>query len=251
MKRCRKFCRESTTKKPDHHPKKRISEMSKKKRIEEEPQEHNHKPRWDFQARSEKQKLAWDAINENTITFLVGPAGTGKTYVPTAYAANALIEGQVNSIVITRPTIEAGEKLGYLPGEFSDKVKPFLMPILDAADKIMGPGSNTRIEVEKKTRIEPLAYMRGRTFSSSIILLDEAQNVTVSQMRMFLSRLGDGSKIIVNGDSTQSDIRDCRLMDFVDSLSKINGIGVVKFDDGDIVRHPLISKVLEATEHIK
>lgn len=225
--------------------------MSKKKRVEEDPQEQTHQVTWDFEARSDRQKEAWDAINENTITFLVGPAGTGKTHVPTAYAAYSLLNKHTKGIVITRPTIEAGEKLGYLPGEFSEKVKPFLMPILDAADKIMGPGSNTRGYVEKVTRIEPLAYMRGRTFSDSVILLDEAQNVTVSQMRMFLSRLGDNSKVIINGDSTQSDIRDCKLMDFVDSLEKVRGVGVVRFTDADIVRHPLISKVLQATEHIK
>ena len=224
--------------------------MSKKKRTEEEPQEQSQQDTWEFEARSEKQRIAWDAINENTITFLVGPAGTGKTYVPTAYAAYSLLKNHTKGIVITRPTIEAGEKLGYLPGEFSDKVKPFLMPILDAADKIMGHGSNTRARVEKCTRIEPLAYMRGRTFSNSVIILDEAQNVTVSQMRMFLSRLGDGSKIIVNCDSTQSDIRDCKLMDFVKALESVRGIGIVRFDDSDIVRHPLISKVLQATESI-
>lgn len=199
---------------------------------------------------NEKQQAAWEAIEDNFITFLIGPAGTAKSFLSTAYAAHSILTKSHQKIILTRPVVEAGERLGYLPGEFSDKIKPYLMPIMDAAEKILGKENAERMSIEEATEIAPLAYIRGRTFTRSICLLDEAQNVTASQMRMYLSRLGQGSKMIVNGDPDQSDIGRSPLNEMVDRLEGLRGVAVVRFNRSDIVRHPIIADVLDAIEHV-
>ncbi len=197
------------------------------------------------------QKQYVDAIRKNMIVFGVGPAGTGKTYLGMAMAIQAFKENQVSRIILTRPAIEAGEKLGFLPGDLQSKVDPYLRPLYDALYEIMGADSFTHNMEKGLIEVAPLAYMRGRTLDNSFIILDEAQNTTPAQMKMFLTRIGFGSKVIVTGDLTQKDLpygTRSGLDDALTILKNIDEISIIKFTNADVVRHPLVQRIVEAYE---
>ncbi|MDD4781385.1 MAG: PhoH family protein [Tissierellia bacterium] len=197
------------------------------------------------------QKRYMDLITSNDITFGIGPAGTGKTYLAVAAAVNAFRRKEVERIILTRPAVEAGEKLGFLPGDLQDKVDPYLRPLYDALFEIMGI-ENFMKNVEKQLiEVAPLAYMRGRTIDSAFIILDEAQNTTNEQMKMFLTRLGYGSKAVITGDITQIDLPDGKksgLKTVTRILKDVEGIGFMFFDTTDIVRHKLVQDIIKAYE---
>ena len=197
------------------------------------------------------QKKYIDAIQNNTITFGIGPAGTGKTYLAVAMAVRAFRDEQVSRIILTRPAVEAGEKLGFLPGDLQDKVDPYLRPLYDAMFDMMGP-ENFQRNMEKGTiEVAPLAYMRGRTLDDSFIILDEAQNTTPEQMKMFLTRLGFNSKAIVTGDVTQIDLPNAGrsgLVEEVKVLKNIDDIAIMRLTEKDVVRHKLVQDIIAAYE---
>lgn len=197
------------------------------------------------------QKEYVDSIRKNMITFGIGPAGTGKTYLAMTMAVSAFARGDVSRIILTRPAIEAGEKLGFLPGDLQSKIDPYLRPLYDALYEIMGQENFFRNSEKGLIEVAPLAYMRGRTLDGAFIILDEAQNTTPSQMKMFLTRIGFGSKIIVTGDLTQKDLP----ADTVSGLelarrviSDIDGISFINLTGADVVRHPLVQKIVNAYE---
>ncbi|TZE81854.1 PhoH family protein [Calorimonas adulescens] len=195
------------------------------------------------------QKLYIKAIKENDIVFAIGPAGTGKTYLAMAMAVNALKNREVGRIVLTRPAVEAGERLGYLPGDLQEKVDPYLRPIYDALYDIIGPETFQKHMEKGFIEVAPLAYMRGRTLDDSFIILDEAQNTTSEQMKMFLTRMGFGSKMIITGDITQIDLPNTRksgLKEVSKILDGIEGISFVYLTDKDVVRNPLVQKIVNA-----
>src|SRR5947209_1989468 len=203
------------------------------------------RPRTDGQARYVR------AMQDSDLTFCIGPAGTGKTYLAVGMATNLLRQGQVKRIVLVRPAVEAGERLGFLPGDIVAKVNPYLRPLFDALNDMLEPEQVKRYMENDVIEIVPLAYMRGRTLNQAVIILDEGQNTTVAQMKMFLTRMGHGSKIIVTGDITQVDLpRESRsgLIDAVHRLKKIERIAIVHLDENDIVRNPLVQLVLRAYE---
>ena len=195
------------------------------------------------------QKKYIDLIRQNTITFAIGPAGTGKTYLAMAMAITAFRSGQVNRIILTRPAIEAGEKLGFLPGDLQQKVDPYLRPLYDALHEIMGPEAFTRNLERNLIEVAPLAYMRGRTLDNSFIVLDEAQNTTPEQMKMFLTRLGFNAKAVVTGDITQIDLPEGKISGLTEAiglLDDIPDIGITHLSSRDVVRHPLVQKIINA-----
>ncbi|MCR5694278.1 MAG: PhoH family protein [Clostridia bacterium] len=197
------------------------------------------------------QKEYIDAISENTVTFGIGPAGTGKTFLAVCKAVAELRKNHVSRIVLTRPAVEAGEKLGFLPGDLQDKVDPYLRPLYDALFEIMGPESFQKKLEKGIIEIAPLAYMRGRTLDNAFIILDEAQNTTREQLKMFLTRIGNGSVAVVNGDDTQIDLpRDVLsgLKTAPAVLGDIEGIAFVRFTERDVVRHELVKKIIKAYE---
>lgn len=199
------------------------------------------------------QKTYIDTLESSSITFVTGSAGTGKTYLAVAFAVNALKKNMIKRIVITRPAVEAGEKLGFLPGDLKEKVDPYLIPIYDALNDFLGKENVDRLVEKRVIEIAPLAYMRGRTLDDAIIILDEAQNTTSSQMKMFLTRLGYNSKMIITGDESQIDLNrgeKSGLMQATYILKNIKGISVVAFTKYDVMRHPLVSKVIERYEGI-
>ncbi len=191
------------------------------------------------------------AIKKCDVVFSIGPAGTGKTYLAVAEAVAALRDGDVRRLVLTRPAVEAGEKLGFLPGDFQAKVNPYLRPLYDALGELLPYGEVKRALDRDVIEIAPLAYMRGRTLKEAFIILDEAQNTTPSQMKMFLTRMGKGSKMVVNGDVTQVDLPDdttSGLVDAIRILDGVKGIAVVRLGPKDIVRHPLVQRIVDAYE---
>ena len=197
------------------------------------------------------QKQYVDAIREKMIVFGLGPAGTGKTYLAMAMAIQAFKNNEVGRIILTRPAIEAGEKLGFLPGDLQSKIDPYLRPLYDALYEIMGADSYLHNEEKGLIEVAPLAYMRGRTLDNAYIILDEAQNTTPAQMKMFLTRIGFGSKVIVTGDMSQRDLPGdgpSGLDVAVRVLHKIDDIAIVRLSDKDIVRHPLVQKIVQAYE---
>ncbi len=199
--------------------------------------------------RTANQKLYVDAIRSNTITFGIGPAGTGKTYLATAMAVNALFSKQVGRIILTRPAVEAGESLGFLPGTISEKVDPYFRPLFDALYDMMD-GEKLATLIEKgEIEVAPLAFMRGRTLNDSFIILDEAQNTSPEQMKMFLTRLGFGAKMVVTGDVTQIDLPHSRISGLVtvpEVLEEIEDIAITQFDGHDVVRHKLVQRIVNA-----
>lgn len=197
------------------------------------------------------QKKYVDAIRSGMITFGLGPAGTGKTYLAMAMAIQAFKNNEVGRIILTRPAIEAGEKLGFLPGDLQSKVDPYLRPLYDALYQIMGAESFAANMEKGLIEVAPLAYMRGRTLDNAFIILDEAQNTTPAQMKMFLTRIGFGSKVIVTGDSSQKDLPAGTVSGLdvaIKVLSKVDDIGFVKLTNQDVVRHPLVQKIVKAYE---
>lgn len=204
-----------------------------------------------IKAKSENQQKLVDAYNNNDMVFAVGPAGTGKTYLSIALAVKALKEKTIKKIILSRPAVEAGEKLGFLPGDMKDKIDPYLQPLYDSLEDMI-PAVKLQDMMEKRViQIAPLAFMRGRTLSDAVIILDEAQNTTPAQIRMFLTRMGWNSKIIVTGDMTQIDLpceQKSGLVEALSILDGIEGISVVRLNKKDIVRHKLVTKIVNAYE---
>lgn len=189
------------------------------------------------------------SIDRNTLTFGIGPAGTGKTFLAVVMAVRALRSRLVSRLVLTRPAVEAGEKLGFLPGDFKDKVDPYLRPLYDSLGELLDDGVVGRYIERGIIEVAPLAYMRGRTLSEAFVILDEAQNATREQMKMFLTRLGAGSKMVVNGDITQVDLprgASCGLIEAKARFSGVPDIGIVELNETDVVRHPLVSAIIRA-----
>ena len=202
-----------------------------------------------IRAKTLGQQQYVEAIREHDLTFAVGPAGTGKTYLAMAMAVMALKNREVERIVLTRPAVEAGEKLGFLPGDLTQKVDPYLRPLYDALYDFMGVDAYQKMLDRGTVEVAPLAYMRGRTLSDSFIILDEAQNTTSEQMKMFLTRFGFHSKVVVTGDITQTDLpygRKSGLQEALDILQDIPEIGMVRLTGKDVVRHELVQKIVEA-----
>jgi len=205
-------------------------------------------------ARTEGQVRYLKALRDNELVFAVGPAGTGKTYLAVAMAVAALRRCQIKKIVLVRPAVEAGEHLGFLPGDLEAKINPYLRPLLDALHDLMDYDQIRRYMGNDLIEIAPLAYMRGRTLNDAIIILDEGQNTTVPQMKMFLTRMGQNARIVVTGDTTQVDLPPgvaSGLADAVDRLREVPGIGVVALTKSDIVRHPLVQAIVNAYEDIE
>ncbi|BDR58631.1 PhoH family protein [Xylocopilactobacillus apicola] len=201
--------------------------------------------------KNETQKKFVQAVRNHDITFGVGPAGTGKTYLAAVMAVASLKSHQVDRIILTRPAVEAGESLGFLPGDLKEKVDPYLRPVYDVLDEVLGADQSARMIEHGVIEIAPLAYMRGRTLNNSFIILDEAQNTTSAQMKMFLTRLGLGSKMIVNGDISQIDLPSNTRSGLVQAtkiLKEIKEISLIEFTAKDVVRHHLVSKIIEAYE---
>ena len=210
-----------------------------------------HTRRADLRARTPNQSVYLDNIASHDITFGIGPAGTGKTYLAVACAVDALERSSVQRIVLTRPAVEAGEKLGFLPGDLSQKVDPYLRPLYDALYDLMGFERVTKAFERNALEIAPLAFMRGRTLSNAFVILDEAQNTTPEQMKMFLTRIGFGSKCVVTGDVSQIDLPKGQLSGLIEAeqiLKRVQGIAHTRFTSADVVRHPLVARIVDAYE---
>jgi len=183
------------------------------------------------------------------MVFAMGPAGTGKTYLAVAQAVAMLTSGKVDRIVLSRPAVEAGERLGFLPGDMKEKVDPYLRPLYDALNDMLPGDQLTKRMTTGEIEIAPLAFMRGRTLGHAFVILDEAQNTTPVQMKMFLTRMGEGTRMVITGDLTQIDLpvgQRSGLADALDTLEGVSGIGVARFNNGDVVRHPLVGRIVEA-----
>jgi phosphate starvation-inducible protein PhoH and related proteins len=205
--------------------------------------------RADLRARTPTQALYLDNIAKHDITFGIGPAGTGKTYLAVACAVDALERAAVQRIVLTRPAVEAGERLGFLPGDLTQKVDPYLRPLYDALYDLMGYEKVQKAFERNALEIAPLAFMRGRTLNNAFVILDEAQNTTVEQMKMFLTRIGFGAKAVVTGDVSQIDLPKQQLSGLIDAervLRRVSGIAITHFTSSDVVRHPLVAKIVDA-----
>lgn len=197
------------------------------------------------------QKRYVDSIRKNLVTFGIGPAGTGKTYLAVALAAFYLKNREVERIILTRPAVEAGEKLGFLPGDLQEKIDPYLRPLYDALADMFGYDQFQKMIDRNIIEVAPLAYMRGRTLEESFIILDEAQNTTREQMKMFLTRMGNHSRVVVNGDATQIDLVDRRMSGLTEAekiLKAVRGVGMVYFSDEDVVRHDMVGRIIRAYE---
>ena len=187
------------------------------------------------------QSIYLEAIKKNYITFGIGPAGTGKTYLAVVMAVIALKNKEVEKIILTRPAVEAGERLGFLPGDLQEKVDPYLRPLYDALYDILGVETFQKFMAKNIIEVAPLAYMRGRTLENSFVILDEAQNTTTQQMKMFLTRLGFGSKMVITGDLSQTDLAEAKYV-----LHQVEGIKTIMFDDADVIRHEVVARIIRA-----
>src|SRR5712672_827147 len=206
------------------------------------------------QPKSMNQRRYIDAIEKYDMVFGIGPAGTGKTYLAVAMAVSALLAKKVNRIVLARPAVEAGERLGFLPGTLQDKIDPYLRPLYDALYDMLDPEKVDRYLEKNVIEIAPIAFMRGRTLNDSFVILDEAQNTTSEQMKMFVTRLGFNSKAVITGDVTQIDLPSARrsgLLEAVDVLKKVQGLSFVYFDESDVVRHHLVQRIIRAYDEHK
>ncbi len=206
------------------------------------------------QPKSVNQKRYIEAIENNDMVFGIGPAGTGKTYLAVAMAVSALVAKQVNRIILARPAVEAGERLGFLPGTLQEKVDPYLRPLYDALYDLLDAEKVDRYLEKNVIEIAPIAFMRGRTLNDSFIILDEAQNTTSEQMKMFVTRMGFNSKCVITGDITQIDLPNTRrsgLLEVMDVLKSVNGISFIHFDESDVVRHHLVQRIVRAYEDHK
>jgi len=210
-----------------------------------------HTRRADLQGRTPRQREYLRNILSHDVTFGTGPAGTGKTYLAVACAVDALERDAIKRIVLTRPAVEAGERLGFLPGDLAQKVDPYLRPLYDAMYDLLGFDRTARMFEKQAIEIAPLAYMRGRTLNHAFVILDEAQNTTPEQMKMFLTRIGFGSKAVVTGDVTQVDLPKAQASGLIEArriLGGVRGIAFTEFDSSDVVRHPLVARIVEAYE---
>lgn len=195
------------------------------------------------------QKLAYAVYQQHDVSFMLGIAGSGKTHISMAFAIQDILSRQKKKIILTRPIVEAGEKLGYLPGSFEEKTGPYMVPFFDCLERMVPEGSPYREKIMNSIEIAPIAFLRGRTFHNAVCIFDEAQNATKTQLKLFLTRLGDNSKIIICGDPRQSDLSGHPdLIDVVNRLESLSGIGVVRFNEDSIVRNPLIASILERLE---
>ncbi|MEP5757760.1 MAG: PhoH family protein [Litoreibacter sp.] len=204
-----------------------------------------------IEPRTQAQKNYARGLFNNELAFGIGPAGTGKTYLAVAVGVNMFIEGHVDRIILSRPAVEAGEKLGYLPGDMKDKVDPYMQPLYDALNDFLPAKQSAKLIEEKRIEIAPLAFMRGRTLSNAFVVLDEAQNATTMQMKMFLTRLGEGSRMVITGDRTQIDLPrgvQSGLREAEKLLPNIKGVSFNYFTSKDVVRHPLVARIIEAYE---
>ena len=204
-----------------------------------------------IRARSENQIRLIQAYQQNDMVFAIGPAGTGKTFISIALAVKALKAKQIRKIILSRPAVEAGEKLGFLPGDMKDKIDPYLQPLYDALDEMIPPAKLQEYMDNNIIQIAPLAFMRGRTLNDAVVILDEAQNTTTSQIKMFMTRMGQNTKMIITGDRTQIDLPPSQRSGLIEALRILNGvegIGVVHLDKADIVRHRLVSRIVRAYE---
>ena len=203
--------------------------------------------RFHVEFKNSSQNLAWSAFEQHDILFMSGIAGCGKTYLAMAFAINEILSKNKNKIILTRPIVESGEHLGFLPGDFQEKVNPYMMPLYDSINKLVGSNNPQREMIDKSIEIAPLAYLRGRTFDNAICILDEAQNTTMTQMKLFLTRIGNNSKMIINGDPTQSDLpyNKSSLKEVMNKLQNVPGISILEFDTTCVVRNPIISKLLK------
>ncbi len=211
----------------------------------------NGKP---ISARNANQARMARSFDENDLTFALGPAGTGKTYIAIALAVRALKNREIRRLILSRPAVEAGEKLGFLPGDMKDKIDPYLQPLYDALEDMLPPLKLKEYMEAGTIQIAPLAFMRGRTLNDAVIILDEAQNTTTQQMKMFLTRLGMNSRMVVTGDVTQIDLpRSTRsgLLSALRILRGVKGIGIIEYEKKDIVRHPLVQRIVDAYESVK
>ncbi|NLZ75829.1 MAG: PhoH family protein [Erysipelotrichia bacterium] len=207
-----------------------------------------------FYLRTKGQKDLYEAFENNVITVAVGPAGTGKTFLAVVYAYSLLKKGLINKIIITRPVVESGESLGFLPGDLKEKVDPYLRPIYDSFDALISSENTAKLIEKGILEIAPLAYMRGRTLNDACIILDEAQNTVPSQIKMFMTRLGFNSKMIINGDITQIDLprsKQSGLIEAIKIIKDIDEIKVVYMSSKDVVRHPVVQKIIEAYEKVE
>ena len=214
--------------------------------------------RHELRARTPNQAHYLESIAGNDITFGIGPAGTGKTYLAVACAVDALERSAVQRIVLTRPAVEAGEKLGFLPGDLGQKVDPYLRPLYDALYDLMGADKVQKAFERQQIEIAPLAFMRGRTLNHAFVILDEAQNTTVEQMKMFLTRIGFGAKAVITGDVSQIDLPRTELSGLIDAervLKRVQGIAITRLSSADVVRHPLVARIVDAydarTPHVE
>ena len=193
------------------------------------------------------QKIAYVAFEQHDFLFLIGPAGTAKTFLATAFAVSEILNKKKKKIVLSRPIVEAGEKIGFLPGTAEEKIHPYLMPIFDCLDMTVGSDTIERNKITQCMEIVPLAHQRGRTFSNAIVILDEAQNATEEQLKLAMTRIGEGSKMIITGDPNQSDLKgDVALPRVVEAMKSVQGISVVEFNESHIVRHALVADILRA-----
>ena len=207
-----------------------------------------------IRAKNLAQRRYVDLIRKHDVAIAIGPAGTGKTYLAMAMAVAALHSKEVSRIILTRPAVEAGERLGFLPGDLSDKVDPYMRPLYDALRDMMDIEKATRLIERGTIEVAPLAFMRGRTLNDSFVILDEAQNTTGEQMKMFLTRLGDGSQAVITGDITQIDLpsdTESGLVEAVRVLRSVRGIGFMRFEPADVVRHPLVQSIIQAYDRAK
>jgi phosphate starvation-inducible PhoH-like protein len=224
-------------------------------KTEKQPQNNQHasvkKQQFHVEFMNAAQKMAWGAFDQHDVLFLLGAPGTGKSHLACAFAISEILAKRKEKIVITRPTIEAGGRgLGFLPGSADEKLHPYMLPLFDCMDRCLGTFSPQREIINKSVEIAPLQFMRGRTFNDSVCILDEAQNCNFSEIKLFLTRFGQNSKVIITGDPMQSDLpwKDRALMNVVEKLSNLKGVGIINFKANSIVRHPLIASILEKLE---
>lgn len=207
------------------------------------------KSKYVIRPKTMNQALYFKLLHDKDMVFSSGPAGTGKTFIAIAYALDELLNKRTKKVILTRPVVEAGESLGYLPGDFIQKINPYLIPLFSSIDMILSHDIHDKLREQNLIEIAPLAYMRGRTFSDAIVILDEAQNTTYNQMKLFLTRPGENSKLIINGDLSQIDLpkhKNSGMLQAINILKHIKEIGFIEFNETDVIRHPLVKKILAA-----